>query len=224
MHKHITAAAVAALTLPLAASAQTLVDFGTDPGQVNNTNDSFDYSFGTGSFSYSADTLDVVSNPPAGFNSFGVGVELVDKVSFSPSLADSLTLTAAFDGVPTSDIFEVQIVLLDADGNRSSYNFTNKDVVPGSDPAFYLPAPIPTDGTPVTVVAQTDLANPLATQGDGFEFGVDVLDEVQVIVLNGFTPGTSTLLVDSIGVQPIPEPATLGLGLVGLAGLVRRRR
>jgi hypothetical protein len=225
MRSIITTAAAAALTLPLTASAAvTLVDFGTDPGQVNSSNDSFDYTFGTGSFAYSADTLNVVSNPPAGFNSFGVGVELADKVSFSPSLADSLTLTAAFDGVPTSDIFEVQVVLLADDGDRSSYNFTNKDIVPGSDPAFYLPNPIPTDGTPVTLVAQTDFANPLATQGDGFDFGVDLLDEVQVIVLNGFTPGTSTLLVDDIGFQAIPEPTSLAAAAVGLIGLGMRRR
>ncbi len=222
-------AAVAALAVPFTASA-ALVDFGTDPGKANDTNDLFDYPIGTfPTTNYTADTLELTINPTGAFNVFGFGSGLGTPAQVNFDGTEFLTIEAAFDGVPTADIFDIKVAFVrfnsDLGQNVTNvYRFTTQSVVPGSDPAVFSPDPIPTDGNLVTLFATTDLSNPVETDRGLIDYSMGQLEQVQIILQNGNVPGTATLVIDNIDVAPIPEPASALLGMAGIAGLALSRR
>ena len=184
-----------------------VLDLGAGSGQMDAPGDLYGYTFGTApEATYDQDHLTLSGEADGTFVTFGYGVgKAGESILTAPLPADGrLRMTAALKDT-TADVYEVRVVLLspdDGDGPRSSaYRFTNQQTLPGTNPAEWSPAPVPTDGQPVVLTATTPLGEPVDTGENGaFDLENDDLAAVQILVQTGHKSGKVTLVVDSIDV------------------------
>ncbi len=249
------AAALAVSFLCLApASADVLIDFGTDAGKFSKPGTGtgeFDYTFGNAgakTITYAADHVQISGEFGAPFQVLGAGFgsgnpahPLFNQV-FNPDPSGLLTIEGRVvtpaPGAAPLDYFVIRLVLLNTGANpdrSSSYEFISS--------ISTTPGDLGTDGSFKLAVALSDLANPSGTGGGGgLALGSDPIDQLQVFIQNGFqpdpgpqadpddpffnqpTPQSFTLQVDQISIVPIPEPAAATLLGAGSLLISLRRR
>jgi len=213
----------------VASASVILVDFGTDPGQMNAGNSWIGGPWGGGTpvtASYTADTIEVTFNPSWNWHAQGIPLGGAFPTSLPPFGRTDLNVRLQVEGRvtynPGMTFFNFHVVLMDTAGGQSTYRFI-PDVWNWTSPAPFT--------TSFAIVSSLrDLSNPNSSAGGGFNWNTGVLSQVhfqfQNAALEGGNPGPNTgavtFSIDNI--QAIPEPTVLAGVLATSLGLLIRRR
>lgn len=243
MRSFALALSAGTLCLTSVSEGATFIDFGTDPGQTNNTTPGFSVWGGWGSAgltraqTWAADSVNYSYTATGAWQSAGF--------QYRDSTGGTFFSGRDMTGIQPTDqlAFEARIILGNPAPNFSRYTITFL-AVDGSSSTYQM---IPTDRTnptpfsygtdpgtvPFTVAnANTTMGFPSATHATngGFNFATDVLSGIDIyyqVSTSGGTPTAPTSFVlelDNIQINPVPEPGSLGLLGAASAFFLRRRR